>query len=175
VYLILRDIAKEYNSPDEFSREEIINLTSHLVVTLLRNLGAVNVVNSRDAVISEVVAFIKENYRTNITLSQLAEMHFISPEHLSRSFKKETNFGFNEFIALVRLQQAEMLLKNRGNMSIAEVAYACGYNDSNYFSDKFKRTYGISPLQYSKAFKIGKSQSGRGSRKKKKRSDEAAE
>lgn len=174
VYLILRDIAKEYNSPDEFSREEIINLTSHLVVTLLRNLGAVNVVNSRDAVISEVVAFIKENYRTNITLSQLAEMHFISPEHLSRSFKKETNFGFNEFIALIRLHEAEKLLKNKGGMSIAEVAYACGFNDSNYFSDKFKRTYGMSPLQYSKSFRGGKTQRARVSKKKKNGSDSGA-
>ena len=174
VYLILRDIAKEYNVPDEFSREEIINLTSHLIVTLLRNLNSVKHVNSRDAVISEAVAFIKENYKTNITLGQIAEMHFISPEHLSRTFKKETNFGFNEFIALVRLQQAELLLKNRGNMSIAEVAYACGFNDSNYFSDKFKRTYGVSPLQYSKMFKVGKTQRSRKTRKKK-RSDGAAE
>ena len=174
VYLILRDISKEYKEPDEFSRDEIIYLINHLIVTLFRNLAAVKPVSSRDAVISEVVAFIKENYKTNITLSQLAEMHFISPEHLSRSFKKETNFGFNEFIALVRLQQAELLLKNRGNMSIAEVAYACGFNDSNYFSDKFKRTYGVSPLQYSKAFKIGKTQKARGPRKKK-RPDGAAE
>jgi AraC-like DNA-binding protein len=59
-------------------------------------------------------------------------------------------------------------------MSIAEVAYACGFNDSNYFSDKFKRTYGMSPLQYSKAFKIGKAQRARRPRKKKK-PDEAAE
>ena len=175
VYLALRDIEREYKAPDEFSFDEITHLITHLMVLLLRNVDAVKVVNSRDAVISEVVAFIKENYRTNITLGQLAEMHFISPEHLSRSFKKETNFGFNEFIALVRLQQAESLLKNRGSMSIAEVAYACGFNDSNYFSDKFKRTYGLSPLQYSKAFRIGKAQKTRGSRKKKKRSDEAAE
>ena len=175
VYFMLKDMEREYKEADEFSRDEISYLINHLFVILLRNLSAVKPVHSRDAVISEVIAFIKENYRTNITLGQLAEMHFISPEHLSRSFKKETNFGFNEFIALVRLQQAEMLLKNRGNMSIAEVAYACGYNDSNYFSDKFKRAYGISPLQYSKAFKIGRSQSTRGSRKKKKKSDEAAE
>ena len=173
VYNMLRDMEREYKDSDEFSRDEISYLINHLIVTLFRNLSAVKPVHSRDAVISEVIAFIKENYRTNITLGQLAEMHFISPEHLSRSFKKETNFGFNEFIALVRLQQAEMLLKNRGNMSIAEVAYACGYNDSNYFSDKFKRTYGMSPLQYSKSFRIGKAQKTRKPRKKK--SDEAAE
>ena len=175
IYTILREIEKESKEADEFSCDEIGCLIQHLIVLLLRNLDAVKPVYSRDAVISEVVAYIRENYRTNITLSQLAEMHFISPEHLSRSFKKETNFGFNEFITLVRLHQAESLLENRGNMSIAEVAYACGFNDSNYFSDKFKRAYGMSPLKYSKMFKIGRSQRSAKAKRKKKKSDEAAE
>ncbi len=172
IYLILKNIEKEYKNPDDFSHDEINYLICHLMFTLLRNLSAVKVVHSRDAVISEVVAFIKENYQTNITLSQLADMHFISPEHLSRTFKKETNFGFNEFIALVRLQQAEQLLKERSDKSISEIAYSCGFNDSNYFSDKFKRTYGMSPLQYSKAFKVGKSKGTRKPRKKKSEKDE---
>ncbi len=167
IYLILKDIEREYKNPDDFSQDEIGYLINHLMFTLLRNLSLVKIVHSRDAVISEVVAFIKENYQTNITLQQLAEMHFISPEHLSRTFKKETNFGFNEFIALVRLQQAEHMLKDRGGRSISEIAYSCGFNDSNYFSDKFRRTYGMSPLQYSKAFKVGKSKGARRSRKKK--------
>lgn len=167
IYLILKEIEREYKNPDDFSFHEINHLISHLLVTLIRNLSAVKVVHSRDAVISEVVAFIKENFQTNITLSQLADVHFISPEHLSRTFKKETNFGFNEFISLVRLQKAEQLLKGRGTHSIAEIAYACGFNDSNYFSDKFKRAYGISPLQYSKSFKVGKNSRIKNPRKKK--------
>ncbi len=171
VYLIIKDIEKEYKNPDAFSTDETNYLISHLIVLLLRNMDAVKVVPSRDAVISEVVAFIKENYQTNITLQQLAEMHFISPEHLSRTFKRETNFGFNEFISLVRLQRAEYFLKEHSEMSISEVAYACGFNDSNYFSDKFKRTYGISPLRYSKSFKVGKNTKTK--KKRKKKSDKA--
>lgn len=167
IYLILKDIEREYKNPDDFSTHEISYLIGHLLITLIRNLSAVKAVHSRDAVISEVVAFIKENYQTNISLRQLADVHFISPEHLSRTFKKETNFGFNEFISLVRLQKAEQLLKERGNRSISEIAYACGFNDSNYFSDKFRRTYGMSPLQYSKSFKVGKSSRSKRPRKKK--------
>ena len=169
VYMILKDIEREYKNPDDFSQDEISYLIGHLMFTLLRNLSAVKIVHSRDAVISDVVSFIKENYQTTITLQQLADMHFISPEHLSRTFKKETNFGFNEFISLVRLQHAEYMLKARNGRSIAEIAYSCGFNDSNYFSDKFKRTYGMSPLQYSNSFKIGgKNQRSRKSEKRKK-------
>ena len=165
IYIVLKDIEREYNHPDEFSSDEISNLVKHLLVLLIRNISAAKTVHSKDAVISEVVGFIKENYRTEITLGQLADMHFISPEHLSRTFKKETNFGFNEFITLVRLQRAEYLLKEKNTLSIAEVAYACGFNDSNYFSDKFKKAYGISPLQYSKTYR-GKTVRNRKKRKK---------
>jgi AraC-like DNA-binding protein len=52
----------------------------------------------------------------------------------------------------VRLQHAENLLKLRDGKSISEIAYGCGFNDSNYFSDKFKKIYGVSPLRYAKDF-----------------------
>ncbi len=172
VYLILREIEREYKNPDDFSTHEISCLISHLLTILIRNLSAVKVVHSRDAVISEVVAFIKENYQSDITLKQLANMHFISPEHLSRTFKKETNFGFNEFISLVRLQKAEQLLREREKRSISEIAYSCGFNDSNYFSDKFKRTYGISPLQYSKSLGVVKASRTKNFEKEKPRESE---
>jgi AraC family L-rhamnose operon regulatory protein RhaS len=42
------------------------------------------------------------------------------------------------------------MLKEEDTKKVSEIAYICGFNDSNYFSDKFKRTYGISPLAFSK-------------------------
>ena len=39
---------------------------------------------------------------------------------------------------------AEILLK-QNKYTISEIAYMCGFNDSNYFSYKFKEHYGISP------------------------------
>ena len=85
-------------------------------------------------------------------------LSFFSQEHLSRTFKKHTGFGFNEYLTLVRLQHAEQLLKGDEKMSISTIAYNCGFNDSNYFSDKFKKMYGTSPLKYSKAHAAEKSE-----------------
>ena len=71
----------------------------------------------------------------------------VSEEHLSRTFKKEITFGFSEYITLIRLQKAEHMLKNEPSRAITEVAYACGFNDSNYFSYKFKKAYGLTPSE----------------------------
>ena len=78
----------------------------------------------------------------------MAKLHSVSSEHLSRTFKRETGFGFSEYLTLVRLQKAEYMLRNEPGRSVCEIAYACGFNDSNYFSDKFRRSYGHSPSKF---------------------------
>ena len=76
----------------------------------------------------------------------MAEKNAVSSEHLSRIFKKEIGVGFNEYINSLRLRQAEFMLRNEDGKSVSEVAFACGFNDSNYFSYRFKKAYGVSPI-----------------------------
>ena len=81
----------------------------------------------------------------DITLSSVAHTLSVSFEHLSRIFKKETGFGFNEYLTLVRLKEAERMLRNEPGLKISEVAFGVGFNDSNYFSYNFKAHFGVSP------------------------------
>ena len=101
----------------------------------------------RNSIVNTAVKYIQENYTSTIRLADLAKMLSVSEEHLSRLFKKEITFGFSEYVTLIRLQKAEHMLKNEPSRAITEVAYACGFNDSNYFSYKFKKAYGITPSQ----------------------------
>jgi len=66
-------------------------------------------------------------------------------------FKKETGLNFSEYVTLVRLNYAEELLCQPGKKSITEIACACGFNESNYFSYRFKEKYSVSPLQFAKS------------------------
>ena len=50
-----------------------------------------------------------------------------------------TGFGFKEYIINVRIKHACELLLNT-NKSITTIAFECGFNDSNYFGDAFRRT-----------------------------------
>ena len=38
----------------------------------------------------------------------------------------------------------------KGGATITEIAHMCGFNDSNYFSSRFKKIYGVSPLKWKK-------------------------
>ncbi len=146
----LRRMEKECKNPDEFSEEAIKAEMKLLVFMMIRNKNALEDSGTKNRLIENVVGYIKENFSQDITLASVAKAHFVSPEHLSRTFKKETEFGFNEYLTLIRLRYAEGRLKNRRGDSISKIAYDAGFNDSNYFSDKFKKLYGVSPLKYSK-------------------------
>ena len=103
-----------------------------------------------EVTIEQAVAYIRENFASDITLSSLAKRFSVSPEHFSRMFKKETGLGFSKYLNSLRLQHAEQLLKSESRQSITDVAQICGFEDSNYFSKKFKEAYGISPKKVQK-------------------------
>ena len=107
---------------------------------------------SGSTVVERTLRFIHDNYMSDIRLSSVAKMMNVCPEHLSRIFKRETSFGFTEYITLFRLRKAEHILLNEPGLSVCEIAYACGFNDSNYFSYKFKERYGVSPSKARSAF-----------------------
>lgn len=93
--------------------------------------------------------YICENYAQSLTLEVLAKQFNMSPTYFSKVFKKYTSFGFKEYLLHIRLKEASIRLLE-SNKSITEIAGECGFEDSNYFSDVFKRKKGITPSQYRK-------------------------
>lgn len=148
---ILNSIDEEFTSPDQYSEEIITGYVSLLFFVIARNKNNREDIQSGSVYATQTVNYIKNNFSSDIKLSEIARLISISPEHLSRVFKKETGFGFSEYLTMVRLQKAEKLLKMEKNKSVAKIAYECGFNDSNYFSEKFKRFYGIPPKKYQKS------------------------
>lgn len=144
---IFAKIEQEYKSADSLSADVLRCYTSELFFLLLRNENEREEKKSDCRQIDEVIKYIQNNYMNELRLSAAAEHFLISREHLSRMFKKETGFGFKEYITLLRLQKAEEMLKNEPGRAVCEIAYACGFNDGNYFSYKFKQAYGLSPTQ----------------------------
>ena len=154
IYGLMKEIENEYTNPDEYTKDALLYYTGEIFLTLAR---AGNTIKTDDfepcAFIGDLIRYIQANFMSEIKLSDMANKYSVSPEHLSRTFKKKTGFGFNEYVTLIRLQKAEYMLKEESPKSVSEIAYCCGFNDSNYFSDKFKRAYGISPLKYKQTFK----------------------
>lgn len=145
--LLLNQIEYEYEHPDEFTPEALRCHTAELLFLMLRHPGDPEEATTGNALIDSIVKYIRENYTSDIKLSTVAKLKSVSPEHLSRTFKACIGNGFNEYVTLLRLKLAEEMIKNEPDKTISEIAYECGFNDGNYFSYKFKKMYGISPIK----------------------------
>ena len=144
---IFNKIEREYVNTDDFSKSLLRCHTAELFYLILRYPGNLEESTTGNELIDIIVNYIKQNYMNDIKLSTVAKMKSISQEHLSRTFKSYTGFGFNEYVTLLRLRKAEEMIKNEPNKTISEISYECGFNDGNYFSYKFKKMYGVSPIK----------------------------
>ena len=144
---LFNKIEKEYTHPDDYTRSLLYCYTAEMFYLILRHPGNLEEATTGNELIDSIVRYIKQNYMSDIKLSSVAKMKSVSPEHLSRTFKSCTGFGFNEYVTLLRLRKAEEMIRTEHNKTISEIAYECGFNDGNYFSYKFKKMYGISPIK----------------------------
>lgn len=70
-------------------------------------------------------------------MEQLAEMLYVTPTYLSKTFKAATGVGPINYLIQIRLNHAKELLKN-DSLSVKEVAKTVGYEDAYHFSKLFK-------------------------------------
>lgn len=97
--------------------------------------------------VDAAIAYIKQNYRKEISLASTADEIMITAGYLSTLFKQHTGKSFVDYLNHFRLEQACRLLKNC-QLKNYEVAYAVGFNDEHYFTRLFKKHYGMCPSDY---------------------------
>ena len=101
-------------------------------------------------IIDEIIQYVNRHYQENITLEQICKVFARSRSCISHTFKSETGQTFREYLISVRLRSAKSLLLY-SNLSVTEIAFSVGFNDSNYFSNVFKKHIGLSPVKYRNA------------------------
>lgn len=102
-----------------------------------------------DELIAKAAEYMYKNFAKDITLEDVAYKYNMSKSHFSKKFKAVTGCGFKEYLISVRLKEACRLLIDTSR-SITDIALDCGFSDSNYFGDAFKKIKGMSPKQYRK-------------------------
>ena len=94
-----------------------------------------------------VLKYISDNYTSNISLKDVADLACMTPNSFCRFFKKMTNKSFTQFLNEVRVRKALRYLVHR-EKSISEICYLVGYNSINNFNKQFKLAMGSTPNEY---------------------------
>ena len=105
--------------------------------------------------ISRAKQYIKERFRENISISDIAEQEGFNVSYFSTLFKKETGQTFIEYLTAVRMEEAKRLLKET-NLSVALICESVGYSDLKHFTATFRKSSGIKPSEYRKLYSWGR-------------------
>ncbi len=131
---------------------------SEFLIQVLEDLRPYMVLNRTQHVLSrksypqivrKALNIIRESYIDPITLHEISKLCFVSSEHLSRIFKRETGYTVTEFINLLRIERAKQLLTTTDE-GIMEIAFDSGFNTMEYFHRVFKKYTCLTPAHYRK-------------------------
>lgn len=103
--------------------------------------------------LQKMLTYIYEHYPETVTLDDIANAAHISRSEAGRCFTAYLGCSPIEALIQYRLQIARRLLNEKAH-TLQEISDACGFHSANYFSRKFKETYGYAPSQGSS---LGKS------------------
>ncbi len=115
-------------------------------VSFTKNNYTKPVTNCRD--------YIRKNLHSNITLAKLAEITHLSPNYLSRLFKKEMGVSVIQCITNERVKAAKNLLLY-SDYSIVDISSILAFSSQGYFSTVFRKATGMTPQNYRLHFSKG--------------------
>ena len=94
--------------------------------------------------------YIDDNFSdSKLSLETISASLMYNKKYISSTFKHHMKIGIVEYINTIRIQNACSMIQN-GYTSINDIAFCCGYKDSQYFSKVFKSKMAISPKEYIK-------------------------
>jgi AraC-like DNA-binding protein len=97
--------------------------------------------------VSNVIGAMEKDYSEQWKLDDFVAIAHMSKSNLLAVFRKATGQTPIDYLTGIRIQRAtEVLLTTDEN--ITEIAFAVGFNDSNYFTRQFRKATGRSPREF---------------------------
>lgn len=103
--------------------------------------------------------YIDNHYKEDITLDSLAEIVHTSKYHIIHAFTEEYGISPIKYLSTKRIEESCRLLETTDH-SLSSISRILGFSSPSYFSQAFKKEMNCSPLDYRKASRQMKSESG---------------
>ena len=151
------------------SMEELVNIPVHeKLIRLMILLNMIAEVETRpasnhyvkntfsksdEARLSKIFLITVNNFHKRVTLHEMAEAVYMSPNAFCNFFKLKTGRTYFDFLLEIRINHACKLLRTADH-SIGEICYYSGFSNASNFNRQFKELTAKTPLEYKKQFRI---------------------
>ncbi|WP_430408667.1 AraC family transcriptional regulator [Kordia sp.] len=125
-------------------------LTESKYETVSSFINTKNYTDDEGKRMSAVFEFVMNCFDQKIVLEDVATIANMTPNAFCKYFKQRTNKTFFRFLAEVRIENACTFLTNQAQLSVAEIAYSCGFFNVSNFNRKFKEIKGVTPTRFRK-------------------------
>jgi len=100
-----------------------------------------------DSRIADVLEYMRVHLQEPLTLDRLAAQACTSKFHFARIFRTHTGVGPHAYLVELRMDAARRLLAST-DLSVAEVAWRCGFRRPTHFRTAFTKQFGLSPTAF---------------------------
>jgi AraC family transcriptional regulator len=102
--------------------------------------------------LSKAIDFMQANLERSIDLPAIAGATGLSPSHFARQFRVTVGKAPHQYLMQLRIERAKRLMRETA-ISVAEVAFACGFANQEHMTRLFKQHCGTTPAAYRKALR----------------------
>lgn len=99
-------------------------------------------------IIREIVDYVDSHIDEELSVQSLCHHFSYSVAYISAQFSKQMGLPLKQFIITKKIALAKQLLAE--SLSVTQVYERCGFGDYSNFIRTFKKTVGVSPLQWQK-------------------------
>lgn len=97
--------------------------------------------------LKKAIEYMRENYKSQLSLTELAKAVDVSPKYFCVIFKAMTGMTAFEYLNAYRIEKAAKALISTDD-EITEIAFSCGFNDLSYFIKTFKKYKNTTPKMF---------------------------
>ncbi|MEG1248420.1 MAG: HTH-type transcriptional activator RhaS, partial [Citrobacter sp.] len=133
-------LGEEMDTPTAANREILFMQ----LLVLLRKSSLMDTAADNDARINRLMAWLEDHFADEVCWETVAEQFSLSLRTLHRQLKQQTGLTPQRYLNRLRLIKARHLLRHSDD-SVTDIAYCCGFGDSNHFSTLFRREFDWSP------------------------------
>lgn len=103
--------------------------------------------------IESACSYIERHIEEELSLASLAAYAGYAEYYFSKKFKREVGMTLAEYLRKKRLEKAAMLLRAT-DLDVQKIAMRLQFCSQSYFTDSFRKQFGVSPSQYRKEGKV---------------------
>jgi len=145
---LVAQLTHEVQSNDPHSDLLAESLFIQLAVALYRHRIPIDCDNlPNPGLFGHVLTYLRYHCTTDLDVEDVARRSGYSMRTFTRMFREATATTPHNYLVQLRIGLARRAIRTTSD-SITDIAFASGFNDSNYFSSCFSKMTGLSPSEY---------------------------